>query len=100
MMVGMDPAARDTAELRLQLLELLCEAIEHRDEVLDIMATSVDRAEAHARIVARFDVAEPVMAGAVLDLQLSRFTHEARSAIAQDAAELRAELAQDGGVAT
>ena len=88
-MVRVDRRGRAAAERQLELYELLVAAMDRRDEVFDIVDSSEDENEAQERIRALFEVRDPHISRAVLDMQVSRWTRADRRRIADDAAHLR-----------
>ena len=77
------------AEDELRVLELLASAMERRDEVFQIVASSEDPDEAQERIGELFGVPDPHVSQVVLDSQMSRWTRSWRKRIADRAEELR-----------
>ena len=63
-----------------------------RDEVFEIVDSSDDADEAKERIRQLFGVSDRNISGAVLDLQVSRWTRSDRQRIAEEAEEVRREL--------
>src|SRR5208282_2659932 len=60
-------------EARAHILEGLLTALEHLDEIIQLIRASRDRDSARAQLVAGFDLS-PVQATAILDLRLSQLT--------------------------
>ncbi len=61
------------AEARAHVLEGLLIAVQNIDEVVEIIKTSKDPAEARERLMARFELSE-IQANAILDMRLQRLT--------------------------
>jgi DNA gyrase/topoisomerase IV subunit A len=85
----MDDREREAAQQRLQVLELVEAALGRRDEVFAVVDAAADEDEAEQRIRELFEVQEPYIARAVLDLQVRRWTRSQRERIAAQVAELR-----------
>jgi DNA gyrase subunit A len=60
-------------ERRVHVLEGLLKALDHLDEVIEVIRASRDRENARAELMARFDLSE-IQASAILDLRLSQLT--------------------------
>ena len=88
MMVRMDSEERAHAEQQLRILELMSSAMERRDEVFEIVASSEDPDEAQERIRVLFGVRDPHISQVVLDSQMSRWTRSWRKRSADRAEEL------------
>ncbi|MEM7341513.1 MAG: DNA topoisomerase IV subunit A [Actinomycetota bacterium] len=80
------------AEERLHLVEGLIIAIDNIDEVVAIIRSSADTAEARARLMERLDLTE-IQANYVLDLQLRRLTALAYDELVEEKATLIATIA-------
>ena len=89
MMVRMDSQERANAEHEIRVLALMASAMERRDEVFEIVASSEDPDEAQERIRVMFGVRDPHISQVVLDSQMSRWTRSWRKRIADRAEELR-----------
>ena len=89
MMVRMDSEERAHAEQQLRILELMASAMERRDEVFEIVASSEDPDEAQDRIRVLFGVRDPHISQVVLDSQMSRWTRSWRKRNADRVEELR-----------
>lgn len=88
----MDDTARGQLAFRLRIMDALCAAQERRAEVMTVVASSQDPAEAAARLVRLLDLPDELGATAVLDLQVRRWTRLEHERMEQVRAELRAEL--------
>jgi DNA gyrase subunit A len=86
-----EPTQRELLLNRLRILEALALAIERRDEVLRTVFDAEDPDDARRQIVSRFEL-DDVSAGAVLDLQLLRFTASMRRRVLDERAALRRDL--------
>ena len=93
MMRGMDE--REAARQRLMVLELVEAALGRRDEVFAVVDAAADDVEAEQRIRELFDVPEPHVARAVLDLQVNRWTRSNRERLSADIADVRELLEGD-----
>jgi DNA gyrase/topoisomerase IV subunit A len=80
---------RQAARQRLMVLELVEAALGRRDEVFAIVDAAADDHEAEQRIRELFDVQEPRLARAVLDLQVNRWTRSNRERIRAEIADVR-----------
>ncbi len=60
-------------ERRVHVLEGLLKALDHLDEVIEVIRASRDRENARAELMSRFDLSE-IQASAILDLRLSQLT--------------------------
>ncbi|MBO9534707.1 MAG: DNA gyrase subunit A, partial [Solirubrobacteraceae bacterium] len=60
-------------ERRVHVLEGLLKALDHLDEVIEVIRASRDRENARAELMGRFDLSE-IQASAILDLRLSQLT--------------------------
>lgn len=85
----MDERARESARQQLLVLELIEAALGRRDEVFAIVDAAADADEAEERICELFEVQEPYVARAVLDLQVSRWTRANRELISAELARVR-----------
>ncbi len=79
---------RDKAAARLHLVDGLLIAILDIDEVIQLIRSSENRAEARDRLIAVFDLTE-LQADYILDLQLGRLTKFSRLELEREADELR-----------
>jgi DNA gyrase subunit A len=77
---------------RLHLVEGLLVAIVDIDEVIQVIRSSDDAAEARGRLQSVFDLSEP-QASYILDLQLRRLTRFSRIELESEKSELEAEIA-------
>jgi hypothetical protein len=80
-----------SAFTQLEIYDGILAAIDHRAEVLDVIATSPDRETSIRNLRGLLDITH-LQATAILDLPLDRFTAESRDRIAHRATELRAAL--------
>lgn len=79
------------AESRLHIVEGLIRAIDVLDEVIAIIRAAKDRADAHAKLMARFDFTD-VQTKEILDLRLHRLTGLQILQLTQEKAALEAEI--------
>ena len=80
------------AEERAHILEGLVIALDNIDEVISIIRSSCDDAEARARLIERFGLSE-VQANHILEMRLRRLTGLEREKIETELAELREKIA-------
>ena len=80
------------AEERAHILEGLVIALDNIDEVISIIRSSRDDAEARAKLVERFGLSE-VQANHILEMRLRRLTGLEREKIETELAELREKIA-------
>jgi len=80
------------AQDRLHILDGLLIALDAIDEVVAIIRSSQDVAEARRRLIERFDLS-PVQAEHILDMPLRRLTALAKFDIEEEAAQKRADIA-------
>ncbi len=80
------------AEDRLHLVEGLMIAIVDIDDVIAIIRSSEDAAEARARLIGAFDLTE-IQANYILDMQLRRLTKYSTIELEREASELRDRIA-------
>ena len=80
------------AEERAHILEGLVIALDNIDEVISIIRSSRDDAEARARLIERFGLSE-VQANHILEMSLRRLTGLEREKIETELAELREKIA-------
>ena len=88
----MDETARQHLEGRLVIVDALCAAQDRRAEVMTVVASSQDAAEATTRLVRLLDLPEERGATAVLDMQVRRWTWREHERMERVRAELRVEL--------
>lgn len=79
------------AQDRLHILEGLLIALDAIDEVVQIIRSSQDAAEARTRLIERFDLSE-VQAAHILDMPLRRLTALAKLELEEEAAGLRSDI--------
>ncbi|MCP4641955.1 MAG: DNA gyrase subunit A [bacterium] len=79
------------AEARAHILEGLLKAIDHIDEVIEIIRSSANADEARERLIKRFKFSE-VQANAILAMRLRRLTGLEREALEAEYAELLKEI--------
>lgn len=84
---------RGKAADRLHLVDGLLIAIIDIDEVIELVRSSDDRAEARTRLISAFDLTE-IQANHILDLQLGRLTKFSRIELEAEADELRRTIAE------
>lgn len=65
---------KDKAEKRIHILEGLLKAIDKIDEVIKLIKSSKDKAEARNKIISFLNV-DDIQANAILDMKLSKLTH-------------------------
>ncbi len=82
----------ERAQERMHLLEGLIKALDHIDEVVDIIKKSPNAPEAKARLMERFAFSEK-QAQAILDMRLQRLTGLEREKILNEFEELRKTVA-------
>jgi DNA gyrase subunit A len=81
------------AEARAHILEGLKVALENLEEVIDLIKTSSNSAEARGRLIQRFDFSE-IQAQAILDMRLHRLTGLERDKIIKEYEEILALIAR------
>ena len=81
------------AEARAHILEGLLRALDHLDEVIELIRGAADPEEARDGLVTRFDLTE-IQARAILDLRLQRLTQLESGKIREEHAELLARIAE------
>jgi len=81
----------EKAEAERHVLEGLIAALDHIDEVIEIIRASADRDEASERLQDRFGLSE-VQADAILNMRLARLTALERSQLENRLAELQASI--------
>jgi DNA gyrase subunit A len=79
------------AQDRLHILEGLLIALDAIDEVVQIIRSSQDAAEARDRLIERFDLSD-IQAAHILDMPLRRLTALAKLELEEEAAGLRADI--------
>ncbi len=82
----------DKAEARAHILEGLLKALDHIDEVIDIIRNSPDVPTARDRLMSRFDLSQ-IQAQAILDMRLARLTGLERKEIEDEYKDLQAKIA-------
>jgi DNA gyrase subunit A len=81
------------AEARMHILEGFVKALDHLDDVIELIRASASPAEARQGLMSRFELSE-VQAQAILDLQLHRLTGMEREKIAQEYEEVKERVKQ------
>lgn len=81
----------DAAEKRLHILEGFLIALNHLDEIIELIKTSPDPKSASDRLQARFELTE-IQAKAILDLRLQRLTNLEQVKIRQEYEELKKKI--------
>ena len=82
----------DKAEARAHILEGLLKALDHIDEIVQIIKTSSDVATARAALMERFAFSDK-QAQAILDMRLARLTGLERDKLQSEFDELQAQIA-------
>ncbi len=80
-------------EARAHILEGLLTALEHLDEIIELIRASRDRDSAREQLVERFELT-PIQASAILDLRLSQLTALEAEAIKQEHADVTERIAE------
>jgi DNA gyrase subunit A len=80
-------------EARAHILEGLLTALEHLDEIIELIRGSRDRDTAREQLVARFELS-PIQATAILDLRLSQLTALEADGIKQEHADVTERIAE------
>jgi DNA gyrase subunit A len=80
-------------EARAHILEGLLTALEHLDEIIELIRASRDRDSAREQLVARFALS-PIQATAILDLRLSQLTALEADSIKQEHADVTERIAE------
>jgi DNA gyrase subunit A len=80
------------ARERLHVLEGLLVALDHLDEVIELIRNSASADSARGELMERFELSE-IQATAILDMQLRRLAALERQRIIDEAAELRSRIA-------
>ncbi len=81
------------AEARAHILEGFVKALDHLDEVIELIRASRNPAEAKQELIAKYEFSE-IQAQAVLDLQLHRLTGMEREKIVQEHEEIKKRVAE------
>ncbi len=81
------------AEARAHILAGLLIALDHLDEVIDLIRAAPDAATAKEQLIARFAL-DDIQAQAILDMRLARLTGLERQKIVDEAQELAAAIAR------
>ncbi|MFH2001958.1 MAG: DNA gyrase C-terminal beta-propeller domain-containing protein, partial [Planctomycetota bacterium] len=79
------------AEQRLHIVDGLLKALDHIDEIIDTIRTSMDIPTAQSQLMARFGFSE-IQADAILRMQLQRLTGLEREKLETEAQALREEI--------
>ncbi|MEM6643538.1 MAG: DNA gyrase subunit A [Bacteroidota bacterium] len=79
----------DEAERRAHILEGYLIALDHLDEVINLIRSSKDPEEAREGLITRFDLSE-IQAKAILDMRLQRLTGLERDKIQKEYEEIKA----------
>ncbi len=80
-------------EARAHILEGLLTALEHLDEIIELIRGSRDREAAREQLVARFELSA-IQASAILDLRLSQLTALEADSIKQEHADVTERIAE------
>jgi DNA gyrase subunit A len=80
-------------EARAHILEGLLTALEHLDEIIELIRGSRDRDTAREQLIARFELS-PIQATAILDLRLSQLTALEADGIKQEHADVSERIAE------
>jgi DNA gyrase subunit A len=80
-------------EARAHILEGLLTALEHLDEIIELIRGSRDRDSAREQLVARFELSA-IQASAILDLRLSQLTALEADGIKQEHADVSERIAE------
>ncbi len=80
-------------EARAHILEGLLTALEHLDEIIELIRASRDRDSAREQLVARFELSA-IQATAILDLRLSQLTALEADGIKQEHADVTERIAE------
>ena len=80
-------------EARAHILEGLLTALEHLDEIIELIRGSRDRDSAREQLIARFELS-PIQATAILDLRLSQLTALEADGIKQEHADVTERIAE------
>ncbi len=87
----------DKAEARAHIVEGLLKALDHIDEIVDLIKSSQDVAAARAALIERFQFSEK-QAQAILDMRLARLTGLERDKLADEYAQLTEQIAYFKGL--
>ncbi len=85
------------AQARAHILEGLLKALDHIDEIVDLIKASKDSASAKAALIERFDFSEK-QAQAILDMRLARLTGLERDRLQGEYDELQQEILRLQGI--
>ncbi len=85
------------AQARAHILEGLLKALDHIDEIVDLIKASKDSATAKAALIERFDFSEK-QAQAILDMRLARLTGLERDRLQGEYDELQQEILRLQGI--
>ncbi len=80
-------------EARAHILEGLLTALEHLDEIIELIRGSRDRESAREQLIARFELSA-IQASAILDLRLSQLTALEADSIKQEHADVTERIAE------
>ncbi len=80
-------------EARAHILEGLLTALEHLDEIIELIRGSRDRDSAREQLIARFELSA-IQASAILDLRLSQLTALEADSIKQEHADVTERIAE------
>jgi DNA gyrase subunit A len=80
-------------EARAHILEGLLTALEHLDEIIELIRASRDRDSAREQLIARFELTA-IQASAILDLRLSQLTALEADSIKQEHADVTERIAE------
>jgi DNA gyrase subunit A len=80
-------------EARAHILEGLLTALEHLDEIIELIRSSRDRDSAREQLIARFELSA-IQATAILDLRLSQLTALEADGIKQEHADVSERIAE------
>jgi DNA gyrase subunit A len=80
-------------EARAHILEGLLTALEHLDEIIELIRGSRDRETAREQLIARFELSA-IQASAILDLRLSQLTALEADSIKQEHADVTERIAE------
>jgi DNA gyrase subunit A len=83
----------EKAEARAHVLEGFVKALDHLDEVIDLIRAASTPAEARGQLMARYEFSE-IQAQAILDLQLHRLTGMERQKIVEEHGEIQKLVAE------
>jgi DNA gyrase subunit A len=81
----------DKAEARAHIVEGLLKALDHIDEIVDLIKSSQDVAAARAALMERFQFSDK-QAQAILDMRLARLTGLERDKLAEEFAQLMQQI--------